>query len=210
VPKLWATTIETHRQEVRAAVVHAVAALIAEHGLSGVTMSAIATKAGIGRATLYKYFPDVDSILAVWHQDQVAEHVARLREISQGPGKAEDRLKRALLAYAEIKQHARRQGDGSDLMAALHSSTGLQAQHDELRAVLGELVEQAVLDGDIRDDIPPTELAAFALSAAAGATLLRSRAATARLIQVTMDALTHRSSAEHPPPKVARPSTRHH
>jgi AcrR family transcriptional regulator len=106
VPKLWAATIETHRQEVRATVVHATAALLADRGLSGVSMSAIARGAGIGRATLCRYFPDVDSILAVWHEDQVAAHVARLRRIADGKGGAADRLKRVLLAYVEMKHRA--------------------------------------------------------------------------------------------------------
>ena len=42
--------------------------LAISHGLLSVTMSQVAEEAGIGRATLYKYFPDVESILAVWHE----------------------------------------------------------------------------------------------------------------------------------------------
>ena len=63
MPKLWSGTLETHRREVRTAVIAATAALVADHGLRGVTMSRIASEAGIGRATLYKYFPDVETIL---------------------------------------------------------------------------------------------------------------------------------------------------
>lgn len=32
------------------------------------TMSRIAEEIGIGRATLYKYFPDVEAILLAWHE----------------------------------------------------------------------------------------------------------------------------------------------
>ncbi|WBO61737.1 helix-turn-helix domain-containing protein [Streptomyces camelliae] len=45
------------------AVLETAVALAAEHGLARVTMSHIAKEAGIGRATLYTYFPDVQSIL---------------------------------------------------------------------------------------------------------------------------------------------------
>jgi AcrR family transcriptional regulator len=44
-------------------------------------MSQIAAETGIGRATLYKYFPDVEAILVAWHERQVAEH--QLRDFAQ-------------------------------------------------------------------------------------------------------------------------------
>ena len=67
MPKLWEDTIETHRQAVRDAVLEAAWDLVRERGLMAVTMSQIAVKAGIGRATLYKYFPDVEAILRTFH-----------------------------------------------------------------------------------------------------------------------------------------------
>src|SRR5919202_1202932 len=63
VPRLWNETIEAHRRTVRGAILETTATLVAEHGLRSVRMSQIAEKTGIGRATLYKYFPDVEAIL---------------------------------------------------------------------------------------------------------------------------------------------------
>lgn len=63
MPKLWNETIEAHRHTVREAILNTTAELVTEHGLLSVTMSQIAEKTGIGRATLYKYFPDVEAIL---------------------------------------------------------------------------------------------------------------------------------------------------
>ncbi len=59
MPRIWSETIAAHRDAVRDATLDATAALVAEHGLTGVTMSQIAKESGIGRATLYKYFPDI-------------------------------------------------------------------------------------------------------------------------------------------------------
>ena len=64
MPKLWTVTIEEHRRAVRDATLDTTAALVAERGLASVPMSRIARDTGIGRATLYKYFPDVEAILA--------------------------------------------------------------------------------------------------------------------------------------------------
>jgi AcrR family transcriptional regulator len=78
VPELWTGTIEEHRRAVHDAALDAAAALIAEHGLTSVTMSKIAAATGIGRATLYKHFPDAETLLAAWHQRQITRHLARL------------------------------------------------------------------------------------------------------------------------------------
>src|SRR5919106_1396870 len=71
VPKLWSKTIEDHRKDVREAIAGSTVALVAAHGLRSVTMAQIASETGIGRATLYKYFPDVESILHEWHDRQI-------------------------------------------------------------------------------------------------------------------------------------------
>ena len=71
---MWTDTIEAHRAAVRDAALDAAGELIAAHGLTGVTMSRLAATTGIGRATLYKYFPDVDAVLHAWHDRQVEQH----------------------------------------------------------------------------------------------------------------------------------------
>ena len=58
------------RTDTTARITEATFALLAEHGLAGITMSAVASKAGVARQTLYNHFPDVDSILAA----ALAEH----------------------------------------------------------------------------------------------------------------------------------------
>ena len=78
MPKLWTETIDAHRRAVRDAALDATAALVAEHGLTSVTMSQIATETGVGRATLYKYFPDVEAILLAWHERQITRHLQHL------------------------------------------------------------------------------------------------------------------------------------
>src|SRR5215472_9498441 len=103
VPKLWTETIEAHRRAVRDAALDTTAALAAEHGLASVTMSRIAEETGIGRATLYKYYPDVQAILVAWHERQIARHLeqlTRVRDLADRPG---ERLEAVLTAYALIR-----------------------------------------------------------------------------------------------------------
>ena len=86
MPKLWTDTVATHREEVRQAVLDAAGELVARDGLWAVSMSRLAEAAGIGRATLYKYFADVEEVLAAWHARQVSAHLADLATVAAGPG----------------------------------------------------------------------------------------------------------------------------
>src|SRR5215207_4539995 len=104
MPRLWTETIDTHRQAVRDATLDATARLVARHGLASVTMSGIAEEAGIGRATLYKYFADLDAILVAWHERHVASHLAHLAAIRDAVPAPEDRLPAVLEAYAFMLQ----------------------------------------------------------------------------------------------------------
>src|ERR671914_2947722 len=96
MPQLWTETIEAHRRAVRNATLDTTAALVAEHGLRSVTMSQIAQKTGIGRATLYKYFSGVEPILFAWHERQISRHVDQLAELRDKPGDARERLQAVL------------------------------------------------------------------------------------------------------------------
>jgi AcrR family transcriptional regulator len=102
MPRLWNDTIETHRREVRDAILDITAALVAKHGLRSVTMSQIAEDTGIGRATLYKYFPGVEEILLAWHQRQIAGHLEYLSGIRDQVSDSGERLEAVLEAYALI------------------------------------------------------------------------------------------------------------
>ena len=127
MPKLWNETIEAHRRAVRDATLDTAAALVAEHGLASVTMSQIAEATGIGRATLYKYYPDVEAILVAWHERHVTSHLEQLSALRDRTGAASERLKSVLEAYALI----RHQRHATELEVLLHRDEhiGRSKQH---------------------------------------------------------------------------------
>ena len=164
MPKLWTETVESHRQEVREAILDAADELVASRGLLAVSMSQLAETAGIGRATLYKYFADVEQVLAAWHARQVAEHLAELTALAEGPGEPAIRLRSALEAYERIcRQRARHGGDA--MSAALHHSPEVQQSERQLRDLLAGLVAEAAAAAVVRSDVPARELASFCVHA---------------------------------------------
>jgi AcrR family transcriptional regulator len=186
VPKLWNETIEAHRAAVRDAILEATWALVAEHGLRSVTMSRIAEKTGIGRATLYKYFPDVEAILVAWHERHVIGHLEHLAELRDQAGDARERLEAMLEAYALI-QHKRH---ATELAAFLHRDEHVARAQQHLTDIIRDLlIEAAEKTGEVRDDVAPEELASYCLHALAAASSLTSEAAVRRLVTVTLAGL---------------------
>lgn len=188
MPKLWDDTIEAHRHHVTVAILRTTAELVAERGLRGVTMSEIAQRAGIGRATLYKYFPGVESILHSWHEREITGHLDRLAEVARRPGVPLDRLAAVLHAFASLAHESQDHRD-TELAALLHRHHEILRPEARVHSLVTELLEEAARDGAVREDIAAHELATYCLHALAAARTLRSRAAIGRLVEVTLDGL---------------------
>lgn len=148
-------------------------------------MSAIAQAAGIGRATLYKYFPDVEAILLAWHERQVQAHLAELVQIRDRTVGVPQQLEAVLHAYAFLAHT----GHGDAEAARLHQfgHSGLARQH--LQGFVEELIGQGAEGGAFRTDVAPGELAAFCLHALDAAAGLTGHDAVLRLVKVTSGAL---------------------
>lgn len=189
MPKLWEDTIDGHRQAVRDATLDTAAALVAERGLRSVTMSEIAERVGIGRATLYKYFPDVDAILATWHERQINTHLEQLEDARDSAFGPEDRLRAVLERYAVTqwqRSHHHSPPFDDHLTNRLHQTDRVAAARNRLHGMIRDLIAEAAGIGSVRGDIAAHELAAYAIGALGAANRLPSRNAVVRLVEVTL------------------------
>ncbi|AVH54696.1 MULTISPECIES: TetR/AcrR family transcriptional regulator [Streptomyces] len=212
MPKLWNATIEEHRNAVRKAALDATAALVSEQGPLSVTMSRVAERSGIGRATLYKYFPDVESVLAAWHERLVTaqlDELAQVRDHTEGAGA---RLHAVLDAYA-LHMHSRRGDHGSDISALLHQGDHMARAHQRLVAMVRDLIADAAAAGELRADVDPDELAPFCLHALSAARAMPTPDAVRRLVAVTLTALAPAGAGftvPDAPRSEAAPHSQHH
>ncbi|MGH2808421.1 MAG: TetR/AcrR family transcriptional regulator [Actinomycetota bacterium] len=188
MPRLWTDTVETHRHEMRDAIQDATIALVTEQGLLSVTMSRIAEETGIGRATLYKYFPDVESILWAWHERHITAHLRYLTEVRDRVTDPGDRVGALLEAFAQISHDSHGHPD-TELVALLHTDEQVAGAERQVRDLMRASIAQAADAGAVRDDVSPIELATYCVHALAAAHRLPSKAAVRRLVEVTLAGL---------------------
>lgn len=200
VPKLWDATIDEHRRTVEATILDATAVVIAEQGLATVTMSLIAQRAGIGRATLYKYFSDLGAILVAWHERQVSEHLRQLEQAAAIADPAE-RLRIVLRTYADLSggQHDHHSPGTPGIPVDLHGAAHVHGALERLRALLTTLISDAVEVGAARGDVPSAEMADYCLHAVSAARVQHSSAARDRLVLLTLEGLRARAATGQPP-----------
>ena len=188
MPRLWNETVEAHRRDVRDATLDTAAALVAERGLRSVTMSEIAANTGIGRATLYKYFPNVEAILLAWHEREISRHLGYLADVRNRAGEPAERLEAVLEAYALIAHESHGHHD-RELAAFLHGDEKVVHAESRLRHIVRDLIVEAVNAGEVRGDVAPEELATYCLHALTAARGMRSKAEVRRLVSVTLAGL---------------------
>lgn len=160
MPRIWSDTIDSHRRQVNDAILDATAELIAEQGPMSVSMSAIAERAGIGRATLYKYFPDVESILVAWHQRDFADHLQRLKTLTDSDSVTLDDL----AAFVRSQRHHHGPATRAEAVGALAQTvadlgTIDGAVRDEIIGALASLLDRLAQRQEVRTDHTPETLA---------------------------------------------------
>lgn len=193
VPKLWSETVESHRNEVREAILESTAKLASTHGPFNVTMSDIAASVGVSRATLYKYFPSVEEILDAWHERHISQHLERLRIAATGDKPPFERLTLVLADYAEIhrrRNHHTDHNSNLDLVTFLHRPDGAaSAATLKIHRLVSTLIAESIAEGEIRTDLQPDELAHYCLHALDAACQMGSAAAVDRLVSLILSAI---------------------
>jgi AcrR family transcriptional regulator len=92
MPKILGESLEAHRREVRARVFEVLRAQLYERGFDAITLAGVASAAGVGRTALYNHFPDKESLLVAFVEDEAARYVTRLTEAVEAHADPVDQL----------------------------------------------------------------------------------------------------------------------
>ncbi len=159
-PSIWTDSLATHKQRLRQHIVRTAAELLAERGLGDVSMSLLAQRAGIARATLYNHFPDFERVLAALVADQVARFRVQLDRHLAAAADPAERLRRYLVAVHDWATRQRQQPSKRNDTARPTSRTRtlspqvVTATHEPL-SQLHEILEQILTDAIASHAIHP-------------------------------------------------------
>ena len=92
MPKILGESLEAHRREVRTRVFEVLRAQLYDRGFDAITLAGVASAAGVGRTALYNHFPDKESLLVAFVEDEAARYVTRLTEAVEAHADPVDQL----------------------------------------------------------------------------------------------------------------------
>ncbi|MDQ4118981.1 MAG: TetR/AcrR family transcriptional regulator [Actinomycetota bacterium] len=78
MPKVIGGSLVAHRDEVRSRVFAALREQLYERGFESITLTGVASGAGIGRSSIYNHFPDRQALLVAFVEQEAERYVAEL------------------------------------------------------------------------------------------------------------------------------------
>ncbi|GAA0708389.1 TetR/AcrR family transcriptional regulator [Dactylosporangium roseum] len=175
MPKIRAGTVREHRAQRLDQLVDAAEAIMAEHGVDGLTAGAVATRAGIARNSIYRYFDSIDELIELVVTREFPAWVSAVGaavEAERTPQARAVAYVRTNLELAARGSHGRRAAlsrgalsvAGRQRVKDLHGTLNAilatviddleAAQPDLLQAVLQALVDAGIRRIDVGDEPP--------------------------------------------------------
>jgi AcrR family transcriptional regulator len=159
------------RREIFNASVH----LFLSKGFSETSMREIAAAAGVGKSTLYDYFPSKDHVLLSYVEEELQALTGTLQAIAAQETTAQERLQHMVFTYMEYLAanedfYTRLSSQVQRL--ALESLERIQRKRHALQDVLRQVVEDGIREGSFRqvDSLLATRVILSALTPAVYAT----------------------------------------
>ena len=155
---LWSESVADHKRRIENHIIETALELISEKGMSGVSMSLLAERAGVSRKTLYNYFPDLEHVILAWMQAEVEREY---EQVKQGLAGLEDPTEKlsfyvtsSLQACADRQHHAGVEAAMSSEAALSHEGWDhISAQFSKTETLLREILQEGVEKGTFRQGI---------------------------------------------------------
>ncbi len=154
------------------------------------SLDAIARRAGVGNATLYRHFPTREDLVEEVYRDQIRplRDDARALLAAEPPARA---LHAWMLRFAEWSSE--RRGICEALVAMSASGRfGTGPVCDEVQKILAMMLEAGVAAGELRDDIDPVDVGGILAGVLSVAGAPEKRPRLNRMLDVVVDGLRAR------------------
>jgi AcrR family transcriptional regulator len=159
MPKISEPTLEAHRAATVDRLLDAFGELVMSKGYAAVSLADVAAHAGLARTAIYNYFPDRESLLFSWTEQEVARTIAILeQEVAQASSCAE---KLRSFVRAQLVDFATRHlPPGKEVIQFLQPETyGRFMQHIEpVERILRDILTEGAETGEFADLDPAATL----------------------------------------------------
>jgi AcrR family transcriptional regulator len=174
---------ERNRQRILAAA----ADVFTEHGLDA-TLDEVARAAGVGIGTVYRRFPDKETLISELFRDRIDALVTVAENACTDPDPWH-----ALVTYLEYAAGAlaRDLGLRQLMMFGTYDRDQVRYGRDRMYPVISRLVQRAQATGDLRDDFAATDvkMIAYMLASMAGYTATTTPGIWRRYLTILIDGL---------------------
>lgn len=155
------------RKEICAASVH----LFLNKGFSETSMREIAQAAGVGKSTLYDYFPSKDHVLVWYVEEEISTLTAKVKDIAAEPLGAQARLERMVYAYLDYltaNEDFFTRLSAQVQRLAQDSVERIQRKRHALQDVMRQVIDEGIQEGCFRpvDSLLATRVILSALTPA--------------------------------------------
>lgn len=172
-------------------IITAAQAVFTERGTE-VPMEEVARTAGVGVGTLYRRFPDRDSLIRAVAHDAFSSVLEDTRATIEQEPDAWRALSQILHRGMALRTVVRLTVLSSRARALINADPNTEAVNNEFMALVDDLVKRAQADGTLRDDISTGDIAVLSSLALQGVQALPEELRTvapARYIAVLLDGL---------------------
>ena len=167
MPKLWADSLDEHRALVLERLVDAYVSLVAEQGVEGLTVAAVAERAELARSAVYNHVDHLHDLALLHAEHTMAAWLGPLQERAAAGASAwellEDLVRNSLQVFAEDPLA------GMDLASHLDDEQAVRLAEllGPIREHLQVTVARGVADGEFVDR-DPRALAGFVWACISG------------------------------------------
>ena len=127
--------------------------LFLKNGFQETSMREIAEEAGIGKSTLYDYFPTKDEILVWGVEDEIVDLAAGAQEIVAMPLPAIQRLRKAMKNHVEIMNASREfylKLSFEVQRLSLETQKRIQVRRHAYQDLIRRLIDEGIKEGSFR------------------------------------------------------------
>lgn len=154
MPKIMGSSLAEHRERTRNALFDALSDLMSQRAFDKITLSDVASHAGVGRTAVYNHFADKEDLLLTFMEHETARYAGELSAALSGIEEPIDRLRVYVRQQALLKRYFHFPSSGPLASSVSRGTAGRLRAHAGLMA---QMLAQILTDAIDAGAIPPQE-----------------------------------------------------